>query len=100
MRDDLANHRRVPACDQPSLRRHKVDQKSKSLLDRFEVGVDVGVVVFDVVEKNKLRQVVEELRSFIKVSGVILVAFNEKPVRLANSEARIEVLGYTTDEKR
>jgi hypothetical protein len=45
----------------------------------------------DVVEKDKLGQVVEELRSLIEVGGVILVAFNEKPVRLANSEARIEV---------
>src|SRR6185295_4649907 len=67
----------VPTRDQPAILRHEVHKTTKSELHCFEIGVDVSVVEFDVVDDRELRQVVHELRTFIEVSCVVLVCFDD-----------------------
>jgi hypothetical protein len=55
--------------------RDLLKELAKGFLNGGEVGVDVGVVEFDVVENDELGKVVEELTSFIGEGGVVLVSF-------------------------
>src|SRR5207247_1417385 len=68
--------------------------------DGVEIFVNIRVIEFDVVDDGQLRQVVHELRTFIKIRGVIFVAFDNQVIAVANPKAGAKVLYDSADQKR
>jgi len=71
---------------------------AKRFLNGGEVGVDVGVVEFNIIENDKFGKVVEELASFIGEGGVVLVSFENPEGAGTVMTAAWEVEGNSTDE--
>ena len=59
--------------------------------DRVEVGVNIGVVELDVVDDQRVRAVVQELRSLVEERGVVLIALDDELRPVAELEVLIEV---------
>src|SRR5947207_11533861 len=77
-RDDLARRRTVPTDNQLSIAGDQIHQTTKRQLYRIEVLVNVRMIEFDIVDDGDLREVMHELRAFIEVSRVVLVAFDDE----------------------
>ncbi|MCW0466752.1 hypothetical protein NB705_003825 [Xanthomonas sacchari] len=77
-RQHLAQVRVLAVDDQPPAARHGPHQMMKLALDRGDVGEDVGVVVFEVVEDRHQRPVVHELAALVEERGVVLVGLDHK----------------------
>src|SRR5437899_1643729 len=75
--DDLAHGRTVPTDNQLSIAGGQIHQTTKRQLYRIEILVNVRVIEFDVIDDRDLRQVMHELRAFVEVSRVVLVAFDD-----------------------
>ena len=58
--------------------RHGAHQVVELALDRGEVGIDVGVVEFEVVEDRGARPVVHELGALVEERGVVLVGLDHE----------------------
>src|SRR5882724_3705722 len=99
-RDDIAHRCTVPTNDQLSGARHQIHQTTKREFHGVEIFVDVGVIEFDVVDDRDLRQVVHELRTFIEVSGVVFVAFDDEVITAGDAKTHAKVLHDPADEKR
>jgi hypothetical protein len=54
-----------------------LEELAKRFLNGSEVGVDVGVVEFDVVENDQFGEVLKEFAAFISKGGVVLVALED-----------------------
>src|SRR5579859_4599016 len=67
---------------------NEIDEALEGGLHGVEVGVDVGVIKFDVGENERVRKVVQELGSLVEEGGVVLVAFNNEGAGGAELEAR------------
>src|SRR5213080_3528186 len=98
--DDLAHGRTVPTDNQLSIAGDEVHQTTKRQLYRIEVLVDVRVIELDVVDDGGLRQVVHELRAFVEVGRVVLVAFDDEVIAVGDVKADAEVLHHAADEER
>ena len=72
---DLDHVRIVGGGDQKPVRRDDPDQLPERLLEVGKVPVDVGVVELDAGEQADAGAVVEELRPFVEVRGVVFVSF-------------------------
>ena len=70
-------HPRALTISRP-LPRHGAHQMMELALDRGDVGKDVGVVVFEVVEDRDRRPVVHELRALVEERGVVFVRFDDE----------------------
>jgi hypothetical protein len=68
-------------------------------LDGFHIGIDIRVVVFEVVEDRGKRPVVHELRALVEERGVVLVRFDDEERVAAEPRARVEIGGHAADEK-
>ncbi len=64
--------------DDPSVMRNRAHQVVKLRLDRGEIGKDVGVVVFEVVEDRGARAIVHELRTLVAERGVVFVGLDDE----------------------
>jgi hypothetical protein len=89
----------VPTGDQPAVFRHEIHEPTKREFHRIEIAIDVGVIEFDVVNDRELGQVVHELRTFVEVSSVILVCFDDEIVTASDAKAMAEVLRDAADQK-
>ena len=70
-----------------SAARDQVHQALECRLDGIEVFVDVGMIEFDRGENDGVRKVVQELRSLVEEGGVVLVAFEDEVLALAQTES-------------
>src|SRR5215813_11945848 len=108
LREQLLTHRRnnvpdvwtVPARDQPSVCGYEVHQASKGQLHRIQIDVDIGMIEFNVVDDSEFRQIVHELRTFVEVSSIVFVAFNDEIIAVRHPKADPEVLRHAADQKR
>ena len=66
-----------------------------------EIGEDVGVVVFQIVENGGARAVVDEFAAFVKKGGVVFVGFNHEKGRFVLRQAggNVEVLRDAANQK-
>jgi len=71
---------------------------AKGFLNGGEVGVDVSVVEFNIIENDEFGKVVEELASFIGEGGVVLVTFQNPEGAGAVVASAGEVEGNSADE--
>ena len=69
------------------LRGHDAHEMMELRLDRGEIGEDVGVVVFEVVEDRGARPVVHELGALVEERGVVLVGLDHEERRCRSSRA-------------
>ena len=77
----------------------KATSFSKLGLDRFYVGIDVGVVEFDRSDDRGLRVVVDELWNLVEKRGVVLIAFDDEVFALSEPKALPEVLRHPADQQ-
>ena len=63
--------------DQPR-GRHDAHEVVQLLLDGREIGENIGVVVFEVVENGRARAVVHELRALVEKRGVVFVRLDDE----------------------
>ena len=71
---------------------------AKGFLNGGEVGVDVGVVEFNIIENDEFGKIVEELASFIGEGGVVLVSFENPEGAAAVVTSAGEIEGNPADE--
>ena len=62
--------------------------------DRGEVRIDVGVIVFEVVEHQRARPVVHELGALVEERRVVLVGLDDEERRLTEPRAVIEIFWF------
>jgi hypothetical protein len=67
-------------------------------VQRLGAGVEVGVVVLDAGQQQRLRPVVEELGAAVEVGGVVLVPFDDEAGAGAGMEAARQVARHAADE--
>ena len=77
--------------------RHQVYQSPECGLYSLQILVNVGVIEFDRGENDRIWEVVQEFRAFIKESRIVLVAFENEVLALTQREAAAEVLSDATD---
>src|SRR5205814_9856630 len=97
--DDLANRRTIPTDNQLSIAGDEIHQTTERQLYRIEVLVNIRMVEFDIIDNRDLRQVVHELRAFIEVSRVVLVAFDDEVIAVGDAKADAEVLHYAAHKE-
>jgi hypothetical protein len=71
---------------------------AKGFLNGGEVGVDVSVVEFNIIENDEFGKIVEELASFIGEGGVVLVSFENPEGASAVVASAGEVEGNSPDK--
>jgi len=78
--------------------RYLLKELAKGFLNGGEVGVDVSVVEFNIIENDEFGKVVDELASFIGEGGVVLVSFENPEGAGAVMASAGEVEGNSADE--
>src|SRR6185503_16732439 len=95
----LSHIRAVPTGNQPAVLRNEIHETTKSQLHCIQIAIDIGVVEFDVIDDRELGQVVHELRTFVEVSSVVLVRFDDEVITVSHTEAAAEILCDASDQK-
>ena len=67
-----------PLATMRPVRRHHAHEMMELRLDRREIGEDVGVIVFEIVEDRGARPVVDELRALVEERRVVLVGLDDE----------------------
>ena len=67
--------------------------------DRVEVLVDVGVVKLEVVQDQRVRPVVHELRALVEECRVVLVGLNDETASATETCRYTEIRGNATDQE-
>ena len=96
----VAHWQTVPADNQSTVAWHQVHQTPKRELYRIEILVDVRMIEFDVVDNRDFREVVHELRAFIKIGRVVFVAFDDEVVAVGHAKTDPKVLHYSAHQER
>ena len=78
--------------------RDLLKELAKRFLNGGEVGVDVGVVEFNIIENDEFGKVVEELASFIGEGSVVLVSFENPEGAGTVMASAWEVQGNSANE--
>src|SRR5688572_20246166 len=74
-------------------------QMTKLPLDLCKIGEDVCMIELDVVQDDRLRPIVDELRALIEKGGVIFVALDHKQARWRQAGRDREVAWDAPDQK-
>src|SRR5207237_3502558 len=98
-RNDLAHRRTVPTDNQLSIAGDEIHQTTKRQLYGIEVLVNVCMIEFDVVDDRDFRQVMHELRAFVEVSRVVLVAFDDEVIAVGDAKADAKILHYAAHKE-
>ena len=97
--DDALQGCRIVWPDDASLTGHGTHQMVELGLDGRQIGEDVGVIVFEVVQDGRARAVVHELGTLVEKGGVVLVGLDDE-VRLAPQPRRYrKVARHPADQK-
>src|SRR6476660_3065703 len=67
-------------------------------LNRFQAVENVGVIELDVIDDRDLRQVMNELASFVEKGSVVLVPFDNKPFTVGETGALAKVVWDAADQ--
>ena len=68
-------------------------------LDRRQIGKNVGVIVFEVVEDHGTRPVVHELGTLVAECGVVLVGLDDEKRTVGHARGNTEVDRHTSDQE-
>ena len=68
-------------------------------LHRGEVGKNIGVIEFDVVEDDGIGAVVDEFAALVEERGVVFVALDEEVFPLPHPRAAGEIVGDAADQE-
>jgi len=91
----------VAPDNHPAVPRHQIHQALEGQLIDVEVGVDIGMVEFDVVDDRDVGQVLQELGRLVEVGAVVLIAFDDEVPALPHTVARsvfAEIQRHAADE--
>ena len=99
MRDALGDVGAAVVGHDESASRNQVHEALESGLDHFEIGVDVGVIEFNVGEDDCVRKVMEKFWPLVKEGGVVLVAFHDESAGGPQLKAGAEIFSDTADEE-
>jgi len=83
----------VCAQQQQPPARDQTDKPPERQPDRLEVRIDVGMIEFDVIHHDDVRQVLEKLGGLVEKRAVVFIAFNDELRSVAESIAGAEVPG-------
>src|SRR5258708_2479517 len=90
---------RVAPNHNTAIARHEVDQAFESEFVGVEVGIDVGVIVFERRDDEIVGMVMEEFRSAIPEICFVLVSFENHFDSLSETVTFAEVVSDATDEE-
>ncbi len=79
--------------------RHGAHQMVELRLDGGEIGEDVGVIEFEVVQDRGARPVVDELRALVEEGGVVLVGLDHEEARIGEPRRNAEVQRHAADQE-
>jgi hypothetical protein len=96
--DERPHLRRVAAGDEEPVGRQQRDEALIGGGERLRRRVEIGVVVLDAGQDERLRLVVQELGAAVEVGGVVLVPFDDEARAGAAAEARREVARHAADQ--
>ena len=85
--------------DDQAVARHHAQQLMELPLDRGDVGIDVGVVVLEIVEHRGARPVVNELGALVEERRVVLVRLDDEVLAAAEPRRDVEVAGHAADQE-
>src|SRR3954452_19864534 len=74
----------VGADQQEPATRHQVHEPPERERHRVEVGVDVGVIEFDVADARDVREIFQELGGLVEKGAVVFVAFDDEVATMAD----------------
>ena len=80
--------RAIGSEEQKPVLRHEVHQPTERQQHGIEVGVDVGVIEFDVADDGDVRQVFQELGGPVEEGAVVFVALDDEVSPPADAIAR------------
>ena len=80
-------------------RLHLLDARSEGIDDRVEIGVDVSVIEFDIIDDKCIRFIVLKLRSLIEERGVVLIALDDEVRSVSELEVLIEIERNAADDQ-
>ena len=83
-----------------SAARDQIHQALECRLNGIEVFVNVGMIEFDRSENDGVGKVVQEFRTLVEEGGVVLVAFEDEVLALAEMKARSEIFSNAADQER
>src|SRR6185369_10809809 len=89
--------RTIGPNEQQPLPRHEIHQPSKRQAHRVDIGVDVRVVEFDIVDNRDIWQVLEKLGGLVEECTVVLVALDDEVSPLTESITRAVVAEVADD---
>jgi len=85
--------------DDETVSRDAAYQMVKLPLNRGQVGKNVGVVEFQIIENRRARTVMDELGAFVEKRGVVLVGFDDEESAVAQPRGQAEVERNASDQK-
>ena len=92
-------HVRIIAVRQDRIARcHLLNSFAKCIDDRVQVGVDVRVIEFDVVDDQSVGPVVQKFRTLVEECRVVLVAFYDELGALSQLEILVEIEGNAAND--
>jgi len=94
----LAGIRVAPNDDAPAPR-HQIDQPAKGQLVGVEIGVNIGVIVFERGDDQVIRMVMEKFRGFVPIGGIVFVAFQNELFAAAEAVALAEIFAMPPTRK-
>ncbi|OIQ95398.1 hypothetical protein GALL_225590 [mine drainage metagenome] len=84
---------------QPATARNGAHQMMELGFDGAEIGKDVGMVVFQVVQHGRARAVMHELRPLVEKRRVVLVGLHHEKAGLAQTRGSFEIHRHAADQK-
>ena len=67
--------------------------------DRIQVVVDVGVIEFDIVDRQSTRTVVDELGALVEKGGVVFIGLDDEVFRPPEAGGYTEIGGHAADQE-
>ena len=91
---------RIAAVDnEPAQPRHHPHQMVELCLDGGQIGKDVRVIVFEIVEDAGARAVMHELRALVEVCGVVFVGLDHEERAVRQPRRHGEIERHTADQE-
>ena len=89
----------VALADDAAVARHHAQQLMELPLNGRYVGIDIGVIVFEIVQNHGPRSVMHELGTLIEEGGVVFVGFDDEVHAGAHSRGSFEITRYAADQE-
>src|SRR6186713_2758814 len=78
---------------------HHAQQLVKLPLNRGNIRIDVGMIVFEVVQNRGTRPVVNELGALVEEGRIVFVRFNDKVRARTQTRGGVEIRRYAANQE-